>query len=335
MSDTNKGIAVAGTLIADKFYKIDSYPKQGLLTNIRDTVSCVGGTGNLIIDLAKLDTEMPVRVSAIIGEGSDGRMIKRELGKFPNVDMANITRQGRSSVTLVMDAQDTKQRTFFFQPAASDIYEEKYIDWDALDAEIFHLEYLLLMAKVDAYDSEFGTHGARILHNARQRGMKTSVDIVSEQSARVPSVVGAALRYTDFCTINEVEAEAVTGVCLTDSEEICEEKAKEALRKLHEMGVSTWAAIHSPQVGYGYDCLKKEFVKVPSLPLPQGYIKGSNGAGDAYCSGILYGAYKHMELRQAMELGTACAACSLSEVNGTDGMRSYKDTMKFFREMNQ
>lgn len=333
METEKTGIAVAGSLIADTFYKIDTYPKQGLLTNIRDTVSHVGGTGNLILDLAKLDADLPVKVSAVIGEGSNGRMIKRKLGEFQNIDLRNVTQKGRSSTTLVMDALDTRQRTFFFQAAASDIYEEKYIDWEIIDAKIFHLEYLLLMKKVDAWDSEFGTHGARILHDARARGMKTSIDAVSEQGSRASAVVSAALKYTDYCSINEVEAEAATGLCLTALEGIDEVKVKEALRRLAGMGVSEWAVIHSPTCGYGYDCREKQFVKVPSLSLPEGYIKGSNGAGDAYCSGILYGAYKGKTLQEAMELGTACAACSLSETNGTDGMRTYREVMEVYQKM--
>ena len=52
MAKGTKGIAVAGTLIADTFYKIDTYPDAGNLTNIRDIVSYIGGTGNMLLDLA-------------------------------------------------------------------------------------------------------------------------------------------------------------------------------------------------------------------------------------------------------------------------------------------
>ncbi len=333
MAEGTRGIAVAGTLIADTFYKIDTYPDPGNLTNIRDIVSYIGGTGNMLLDLAKLDASLPLKVSGLIGDDTQGQMMKRELAKYPNIDTANLTVEGYSSVTHVMNAQDTKQRTFFYQGGASDVYDESYIDWEALDADIFHLEYLLLMDKVDAPDEEYGTHGARILHDARERGMKTSIDIVSEQSDRAPGIVSAALKFTDYCAINEVEAEAATGVKLTGKDEMDDEKVKEALRKLQEKGVTTWAVIHCPSCGYGYDCRKEEFVKVPSLKLPEGYIKGTNGAGDAYCSGILYGAYRDMTLKDAMILGTACAACSLSEVNGTDGMRPLAEVKKLYQEL--
>ena len=164
--------------------------------------------------------------------------------------------------------------------------------------------------------------------------MKTSVDMVSEQSSRASGIVSAALKYADYCAINEVEAEAGTGVKLPE-EGPTESWAKEALQKMKEKGVTTWAVIHCPRCGYGYDCRTDAFVSVPSLHLPEGYIKGTNGAGDAYCSGILYGAYQGMTLEESMILGTACAACSLSQVNGTDGMRSYEETMKLYRELSQ
>ncbi len=321
MKREKQGIAVAGSLIADISYQIDTYPQQGLLTNIRGIKNNVGGSGNLILDLAKIDSDLPVRVSGIIGQDDAGQMIWNVLSKYKNIDVGNITRQGISSVTHVMNAQDTKQRTFFFMPGASDVYDESYIDWDVIDARIFHLEYLLLMAQIDAPNAVYGTNGAKILHDARQRGMKTSIDIVSEQGSRARQIVSAALKYTDYCIINEVEAGEIVGIHISDSKTLDESVMRRVLLALHELGVSEWVVVHSPVAGYGFHCKTNTFVTVPSLRLPEGYIKGSTGAGDAYCSGILYGAYMGWELRDAMRFAAAAAACSLSEENGTDGVR--------------
>ncbi len=325
-----KGITVAGSLIADNYYLIDSYPEQGKLTNIRATDRAVGGTGNLIMDLAKLDEELPVKVSAMIGEDSNGGFIKKTLSEYPNISLQNVVEQGETSMTMVMDAQDNHQRTFFYLPAASDAYDERMIDWEKVHADIFHLEYILLMKKIDEPDAEYGTHGARILHQAGKRGMKTSIDMVSETSGRGGEIVKAALKYTDYCTINEIEAEMITGIRILQDGTVNEENAKKALKELVRCGVSTWAIIHSPSCGYGIDCESQEIVKVKSLHLPEGYIKGSTGAGDAYCSGILYGAYKNKSLEESMKLGTACAACSLSETSGTAGLRPYEKVMELY-----
>lgn len=317
-----KGITVAGSLIADIFYEIDTYPDQGFLVSVRDTSLNIGGTGNMILDLAKFDKDLTVKVCAIIGSDKGGKHLETVMSQYPNIDTQNVTVEENSSVTHVMNAADTKQRTFFFEPAASDKFGMDYINWDTIDTKIFQLEYLLLMKKVDSPDDEYGTHGARILAEAKKRGMITSVDVVSEQSDRAKNIVKAALKYTDICCINESEAEAVTGIDMTENGKVVAEKAFEAIEKIKELGVSKWIVIHAPKCGFGFDCETGEKFVVPSLKLPEGYIKGSTGAGDAYCSGILYGAHEDKTLGDAMKFARASAACSLSENNGTDGMRS-------------
>lgn len=321
MKQEKQGITVAGSLIVDISYQIDTYPKPGMLTNIRDIKYNIGGSGNLILDLAKTDPKLPVKVSGIVGCEETGQMILDVFADYKNIDTSNVTRRGISSVTHVMNAEDTKQRTFFFYPCASDVYNESCIDWEAVDARIFHLEYLLLMKEIDEFHPKYGTNGAKILHDAQQRGMKTSIDVVSEQSSRARHIVSAALKYTDYCVINEVEAAAAAGVPIDGKQKIEESVMRFILLSLHEMGVSEWIVVHTPKAGHGYDCRAKKFVSVPSLDLPPDYIKGSTGAGDAYCSGILYGAYKNWTLEKAMHFAAASAACSLSENNGTDGLR--------------
>ena len=332
---TGKGIAVAGSLICDNYNIIDTYPRMGRLTNIRSIDRGVGGTGNLILDLAKLDAEIEVKVSAIIGSGSNGRFIKQTLEQYPNINLEGLVIEGETSMTMVMEGMDNKQRTFFYLAGGSDVYDESYIEWDKIDADIFQLEYLLLLKKVDEEDPEYGTHGARILCEAQKRGMKTSIDVVSdEDEMRIQRIVRPALKYTDYCIVNEVEAQGITGVQLLDGETLVEENLERALRSLGDWGVSTWAVIHSPTCSYGLDVKNQEIIKVPSLCLPEGYIKGTTGAGDAFCSGILYSAYQGFGLRQALRVGASCAACSLSKVGGSEGLRSYEEVMKEYEKYN-
>ena len=83
-----------------------------------------------------------------------------------------------------------------------------------------------------------------------------------------------------------------------------------ALQKLKAMGVARRAVIHCPEAGYGLDEANR-FCHVPSLRLPEDYIKGTVGAGDAFCAGVLYAAYKEMPLAEALHLGCCTAAASL------------------------
>ncbi|MDD2973115.1 MAG: carbohydrate kinase family protein [Lachnospiraceae bacterium] len=324
------GIAVAGSLILDQHYMVETYPEQGKLTNIRGTDRSVGGTGNLIMDLAKIDETLPVKVSAILGTGGNGRFVKNTLSQYPNIDLCNIVERGDTSMTMVMNAMDNNQRTFFYLPAGSDEYDMECIDWERIQADIFQLEYLLLMKKIDEPDPEYGTHAARILHDARAHGMKTSIDMVTTSDGKGGEIVKASLKYTDYCTINELEAEMITGIRILENGVLDDGKAYAALKAIKACGVSSWVVIHSPSCGYGLDCVTGETVKVKSLALPKGYIKGTTGAGDAYCAGILYGAYREMSIESAMKLGTASAACSLSDTSGTEGMRSYEEVRKVY-----
>lgn len=321
------GICVAGSLIADRFYQIDHYPQEGFLSTVRGSETHVGGSGNLILDLAKLDGDLAVKVCAVVGKDESGEALLCALGRYPNVDTADIVSEGESSATLVMNARDTKQRTFFFIPGASDVFDESCIPWSSITSRIFHLEYLLLMSRVDSEDAEYGTHGARILKHAREKGMITSIDMVSEQSERVRRIVRPALKFTDICCINEEETYAITGI-----RAVSPETAQQALRELCRLGVSKWAVIHSPQHNYGYDANCDKMVCVDSLKLPDGFIKGTTGAGDAFCSGILYGAHAGEDLESAMRLAVGCAACSLSQSNGTDGMRSKGEVLALLEQ---
>ena len=139
MKNQKQGIAIAGSLISDVFYQIDTYPNQGLLVNVRNTTHHVGGSGNIILDLAKLDSDLPVKVYAIVGADNNGKHLLSTLSKYKNIDQAGITVEGESSITMVMNASDTKQRTFFFIPGASDVFDESYVNWDNINAKIFHL----------------------------------------------------------------------------------------------------------------------------------------------------------------------------------------------------
>jgi len=163
-------------------------------------------------------------------------------------------------------------------------------------------------------------------------GVKTSIDVISEAgeeaAARFRKIVTPSLKYTDYCIVNELEAQNVTGVTLRDDDGTLHvENFKEALIKLKELGVSTWAVIHCPEIGAGID-ENGNYAEAKSLFLPDGYIKGTNGAGDAYCAGVLLAAEKDMSLEDALSVGACAAAASLSEVGAIEGMKYLAEVMR-------
>lgn len=327
-----KGICCAGNIIVDITYPIETWPKQNELTHITEGIqnSPGGSVCNTITDLARLDPKLPLVASGFAGHDAEGDFIMEELGKYSNIDLSMVKRNGRTSFTAVMSNNQTKERTFFQHAGANAYYGEDDIDWDKLDVDIFHIGYILLLPHLDEADPEYGTKMARLLHRAQKQGMKTSIDVVSETGDRFVRLVTPALKYADYCVINELEAQQTTGVQLRDEDgTLHTENMPKALQKLKELGVSAWAVIHCPEVGCGMD-ENGTYYEVPSLKLPKGYIKGTVGAGDAFCAGILYAAETDMKMDEALKLGACAAAASLSEVSASDGVRSAEEVLKLY-----
>ena len=308
-----KGICVAGNLVVDITYPIERWPRQSELTTITEgiTRSVGGAVCNVVTDLARMDKSLPLSALGVIGQDAEGDFILEQLGKYRNVDLSLLGRKGATSFTAVMSDNRTKARTFFQYRGANALFDESFIDWEKIDAGLLHVGYILLLDALDQEDAEYGTKMARLLAEARRRGLKTSIDVVTETGDRFQTLVPPALRYTDYCVINELEAQQITGVPLRDeSEKLYPENMKEALEQMKELGVSTWAVIHCPEGGYGLD-EENRYVSLPSLRLPEGYIKGTVGAGDAFCAGVLYGAQKRWAHPESIRLGTCAAAASL------------------------
>lgn len=326
-----KGICVAGNLIVDITYPIERWPRESELTTVTEgiTRSVGGAVCNDIVDLAKLDPELPLEALGVIGKDAEGDFILEELGKHKNIDLSKLKFEGKTSFTAVMSNNETKARTFFQYRGANSLFDESCIDWDQLNSEILHIGYILLLDALDAEDPVYGTKMAKLLAEAQRRGIKTSIDVVSESGNRFKRIVSPALKYTDYCVINELEAQQITGVLLRDDEgKLYEENMKSALEAIKALGVSTWAVIHCPEGAYALD-EKNEYISTPSVPMPKCDIMGTVGAGDAFCSGVIYGAWSKWTLKESLRLANCCAVAALSQRGATEGLTSIEEVMKF------
>ena len=318
-----KGICCAGNMIVDITYPIETWPKQNELTHITEGIkqSTGGSVCNTISDLARLDPQLPLVASGFAGHDAEGDFVLQEMGKYKNIDLSMVKRNGRTSFTAVMSNNQTKERTFFQHAGANAYYGEDDIDWDKLDVDIFHIGYILLLPHLDEPDAEYGTKMARLLHRAQKAGMKTSIDVVSEAGERFARLVTPALKYTDYCIINELETQQTTGVLLRGEDGVLHvENMKAALQKLHELGVAKWAVIHCPEIGCGMD-ENGNYYEFESLKLPKGYIKGTVGAGDAFCAGALLGIYEGKSDEEILSFASCVAAAALGAADATSGVR--------------
>lgn len=331
-----KGIAICGKVVADIFYNVDSFPVEGRSTRLHDMRPLVGGMGNIAIQLAKLDPEMPVKLACILGKDGEGDHSVGMLSEYPNIDLSGVTREGTTSTTIVLNTQDTKTRSFLSRPGTSNFFSLENIDWDLIDADVMVLEYLLSLDRCDADDPEFGTHAGRILHEAQSRGMLTAIDFSSRVNERAPHILKSALPHTSLCVMNESECEGTTQMKVTDENGVpVAELVEKALNYMADRGCNQWAVIHAPAACYGLDCRTREFFEVKSLKIAKDEIVGVNGAGDAFCSGIVYQAYQGAGLEEALRFATAVAGLSLTGDTGYASIVPAADVWEFERRMRE
>ena len=326
-------IALAGNIVADTTKYIPAYPAKLELTPILGMTRSLGGAvPNVGLDLAALDGSLPLAAIGFVGEDENGDYAIRTLSRAKSLDLKYIGRQGVTSFTDVMTVKDTGERTFFTYKGADSLITPETLP--PVEADILHVGYALLLDGLDEEDAQYGTKMARALHDAKSRGVMTSLDVVSENSDRYRRIVPPALKYTDYFSVNELEAARVTGVNLVRDGAVDPAAAEEALLTLRRMGVSRWAVIHTPEIAIGLD-EKDRLCAVKTLSLPKGFIKGSVGAGDAFTAGLLMSAHRGADLDQALNVANAVAAISLSQPGATEGVKSLDETMAFARSLSR
>ncbi len=322
------GIAIAGNLIVDYVKIIDIYPDPGMLCSIMSRTQSVGGcAANTLGCIAAMDPKMKLSCHGCIGDDEAGGFIMTFL-KQNGIETRGVkVKAGNmTSFTDVMTVKETGARTFFQARGANAVFEMEDLDFEAIGCyDMFHIGYALLLDQFDREDNEYGTLMARVLKRIQDLGVKTSMDVVSEDSERFACIVKPSLRYCNYFIANEIEGGKVAGVEPRSHKGILDQDGLlEICQRLMEYGVSELVVLHAPEGGIYLDRYGNHGF-VPSLKLPKGYIKGSVGAGDAFCAGILYSLYQEYPIEEAMMIANGAAAANLSAVDSVSGLRSVKE----------
>ena len=318
------GLLAGGNWIIDQVKLIDVYPQPEQLANIRGQSQGTGGAPyNVLIDLAKSGAPFPLFGAGLVGRDPLGEQIL-ESCRAHRIDARHIgtTTKAPTSYTDVMTEQGHGRRTFFHARGANALWNGDDLNFGKSKARIFHLGYLLLLDALDQPDSKFGTKAARLLAQAQAAGIKTSVDVVSEDSDRFAKIVCPALEHVDYCILNEIEAGKTTGFKVRAANGKLDAVAlRHAAGALIQHGVRELIVIHFPEGAFARTRTGEDAWQ-SSLRLPANYIAGTAGAGDAFCSGVLLGLHEDWDLKQCLLTGVCIAAASLSDATCTAGVKS-------------
>ena len=334
MLGNKRGIAVAGNIVADVVKDIEVYPEAGMLTYVSEIVTAVGGcVPNTAIDLAKIDRSLPVSAIGRVGADENGRYIVSELRKSGvSVEGISYSEKSCTSFCDVM-SMPSGDRTFFHKKGANAEFSPENINLDNLNCDILHIGYILLLDKFDEEDEEYGTVMARFLSNVQKRGIKTSIDVVSDSTADYKKKIEPTLKYCNYAIMNEIESCSIWNLAPRHPDgTLNRENVHLAMIKMAESGVRDKVVIHCREACFCLDVHSKSFCEIESFDIPKEHIRGRVGAGDAFCAGCLYGLYNGFSDRDMLEFATGAASCNLFEANSVDGMRPKNEIFKLIDE---
>lgn len=187
------------------------------------------------------------------------------------------------------------ERTFSTHLGAALFFREEDVDEDVIkNSNLLHIEgFLLEMPEI----RKAVNHAMNI---ARESGAKISVDLADPGLiGRIPDVIGDTVKnYADIVFVNETEAKA-----FTDKEE---EEALDAISEMCEIAVVKLGSLGS---------LIKIDGRKYRIPVNKTEVVNTNGAGDMYAAGLLYGISREIPIEKAGKIASFAAACVVSQVS--------------------
>lgn len=319
-----RGLLAGGNWIVDHVKLIDGLPQPECLANIRSVSSSPGGAPyNVLVNLAGCGAPFPLLGAGLVGKDDGGTAIMADC-KRHKIDAKHlaVAKNAPTAYTDVMSEESGGRRTFFHHRGANALWSGSDLNFSKLKVKHFHLGYLLLLDALDTEDKDFGTKAAKLLASAVEAGVKTSVDVVSEEGERFAQIVQPALKYTDYLIINEHEAGKIAGFKVREPNGTLDTVTlRHAAGALLQHGVRELVVLHFPEGAFART-RRGDDVWQSSVKLPQKIIAGTVGAGDAFCAGFLLGIHEGWETKRCLEAGVCVAAASLTEITSTGGVKS-------------
>ena len=318
---TRTGILAGGNFITDHVKLIDAWPEQDMLAFIQSEASSNGGGPyNVLKDLAAMRCGYPLAAVGLVGTDANGDWILRDC-EAAGIDISQLQQTDRAptSYTDAMTVTGSGRRTFFHQLGANALLGESHFDFSRTQAKIFHLGYLMLLTEMDRLLEDGRTIASRVLEAAQTAGLLTSVDLVSSTYPQFRQITTASLPFTDYLILNELEAGSATGIDLRSSPTDLE-LIQTAARSLLDAGVRREVIIHFEA---GAIVVEKDGTvhHQTSLHLPQGFIAGATGAGDAFAAGYLHGTHENWPIPERLKLAVCTAAMCLTHPTPSQGLR--------------
>ena len=279
-----------------------------LLDEIR--LAPAGSAAGTAVGLAKLGIE--VATVGAVGTDALGDVLIRALQGF-GVDTAHVVRKSDVQTSAsILPIRPNGDRPALHALGANAVYSIEDVPW-ALIESAAHLH----LGGNDSMRGLGREGAAQILRRARDAGATTSMDILSEGSAKLLAILKPCLPLVDWFMPNADQA------CkLTDSH-----TPEEAASRLLDLGVG--GVVLTMGSDGSLLATARERVHLAAHKIT---VVDTSGCGDAYCAGFIRALQLGWMPSECMKLGNAAAALVAQGLGSDAGIRDLDDTIRFMRE---
>ena len=302
-------VVCLGILVADVIGRpINAAPARGALQLVESISPHLGGcAANTGIGLQTLG--IPTRVVGAVGNDGFGDFVRQTLEQR-GVAAGTVVKDGvPTSATMVLVASDG-ERSFLHCVGANAAFSLGDVDATLFDdASLLHIAGHGLMPQFD------GVQCARLLQQARERGVQTALDTAGAPDALWRQNLRATLPHLNYFvpSLHEVQH-------LFPGESTPENIAA----RLLDAGVKVVALKMGERGSFVTDGRQSHLV-------PPFCVRAvdATGAGDAFAAGFLCGVLNGFDLKESARLGNAAGALVVTEVGTIAGYRSLAQTLEF------
>jgi sugar/nucleoside kinase (ribokinase family) len=322
------GFVTGGTWCADHNKLVERWPAEEDLVIIHEEEIRGGGSAcNLAIDIRRLDPAMPVATIGLVGDDADGRILVRQ-AEAEGLDCAGFAMLAgqRTTFTDAFTARDTGRRTHLYHPGTSGALTPDHFDLSASDARILHLGLPGLHEQMDSKWMGDANGWVTVLKAAQAAGLRTNFELCSLPAERLARIMSPCLAHLDYLIVNEFEIAAIAGRPVSHGQDTDIGSCIVNAQLVLDDGAMELVIVHFPMGAVAVTRRGDRLVS-PSVNVPPDRIAGSNGAGDAFAAGALYGLHQGWALDRIVELAHAAAAASMGHIGTTDAMAGWSDCL--------
>lgn len=312
MADRDIDCIVCGTCTVDVLTRpvpLAEPPGAGRLFHVGPIEAVTGG---LVCNAGVAMSKLGLRVAAagLVGDDAWADVVRAGLAA-EGIDASGMeTRHGAATSTTVVLVDPSGERSFAHHVGACAVLDagfvERHIDLFARSRWAMLGYFGLLPALETSLPGALGV--------IRKVGCRTALDTAGDGGTLAD--LAPALALLDLFVPSLAEASRQTG--LSDPRSILDCYRAHGAAGIVGVKLGSQGVLLSAAAG--------ERVEIPCIAAP-GPVADTTGAGDAFLGGLVTGLVRGMGLREAGLLGAATAACCVTGVGATAGLRTLPETL--------